>query len=96
MAYTKPQKPGGHMTPKATKLSGPGGYTTNTPTLKGSAGALKPMVGSRATSVHRGAASPFSGGRRGSWNPSGQEHAAHHHSFCARQGVVNSAGPPEP
>ena len=65
MAYTVPQEPGGHMTPKSTKLSGPGGYTTNTPTKSGGAGALKPMGGGQQSKVHRSAVSPFSGGRRG-------------------------------
>lgn len=54
------------LTPIGTTLKGPGGYTTNTPTLKGSAGKLKPMVGARKTPVHHNAATPFSGGRRGS------------------------------
>lgn len=53
------------LTPKSTPLKGPGGYTTTVPTLKGGAGVLKPMVGSRATPVHRSAVSPFSGGSRG-------------------------------
>jgi hypothetical protein len=53
------------LTPKSTALKGPGGYTTTTPTLKGGAGALKPLTGSRATPVHHNAVSPFSGGRRG-------------------------------
>ena len=33
------------LTVKTTPLKGAGGYTTTTPTLKGSAGALKPMGG---------------------------------------------------
>jgi hypothetical protein len=66
MAYLVPQKPGAHMTPKSTKLSGPGGYTTTTPTLKGGAGDLKPMGGGKPMKVGNAAASPFSGGKKGS------------------------------
>lgn len=54
------------MTPKSTKLSGPGGYTTNTATKKGGAGQLKPMGGGKPNKVGNAAASPFSGGKKGS------------------------------
>ena len=53
------------LTPISTKLSGPGGYTTTTPTLKGGAGELKPMGGGVSSKPKRNAVSPFSEGRRG-------------------------------
>jgi hypothetical protein len=53
------------LTVKSTPLSGPGGYTTSTPTLKGGAGELKPMGGGTKLTPHRHAVSPFSGGRSG-------------------------------
>ena len=49
------------LTPKSTKLSGPGGYTTTTPTLKGGAGDLKPMGGGKADRVGTNAVTPFRG-----------------------------------
>lgn len=57
------------LTPKETKLSGPGGYTTTTPTKAGGAGTLKPMGG--GTANVRKAGTPvnnriFQGGKRGS------------------------------
>jgi hypothetical protein len=65
MPTPTPQAPGAHMTPKATRLSGPGGYTTTTPTLKGGAGDLKPMGGGTANKVNNKAQSPFARGKRG-------------------------------
>ena len=49
------------LTVKSTKLSGPGGYTTSTPTLQGGAGTLKPMGGGTASKPRRKAVTPFSG-----------------------------------
>ena len=49
------------LTPKSTTLSGPGGYTTSTPTKKGGAGNLKPMGGGTASKVGKKAVTPFSG-----------------------------------
>ena len=46
---------------KTTKLSGPGGYTTSTPTLKGGAGDLKPMGGGTPNRVGNKAVTPFRG-----------------------------------
>jgi hypothetical protein len=53
------------LTVKSTQLSGPGGYTTTTPTLKGGAGELKPMGGGTKNAPHRRQVSAFSGGRKG-------------------------------
>ena len=49
------------LTVKSTPLSGPGGYTTTTPTLKGGAGALKPMGGGTANKVGYKKVTPFRG-----------------------------------
>lgn len=65
MPTPTPQAPGAHMTPKATTLSGPGGYTTTTPTLKGGAGALKPMGGGTPNKVGRAQVSSLARGKRG-------------------------------
>lgn len=53
------------LTVPETKLKGPGGYTTNTPTLKPGAGNLKPFGGGTPDRVQANAATPFKG-KRGS------------------------------
>jgi hypothetical protein len=56
------------LTVKSTKLKGPGGYTTTTPTLSPGAGHVKPMGGGVATKrpASHQVQSPYAGGRSGS------------------------------